>query len=271
MAIVSNMHTHTAFCDGADPPEAMARRAAELGLADIGFSGHSPLAGADWAMSTEGAAAYAACVLKLKKKYEGVLGVWLGQELDSMSRPETAGLDYFIGSVHAVRDGDGVRHEIDSSPEDFALMVREVFGGDVRAFVKRYYEDAAENALSRRPDIVGHFDLPVKYNGDGPWFDGGAAWYRDAALSALAAVHGAGLIFEVNLHPVFCGYRREPFLAPFLLRWLAEHGGRVTVSSDAHSAGELAFRFSDLPEYLRSCGLRCVWQFADGGFRETPL
>ena len=41
MRQLSNYHTHTAFCDGRDEPEAIVREAIRLGCPELGFSGHS--------------------------------------------------------------------------------------------------------------------------------------------------------------------------------------------------------------------------------------
>ena len=36
-----NFHTHTTYCDGKSTAEEMVQKAIELGLSEIGFSGHS--------------------------------------------------------------------------------------------------------------------------------------------------------------------------------------------------------------------------------------
>ena len=41
MAILSNAHTHTTFCDGKNTAEEMVQAALDNGFVSLGFSGHS--------------------------------------------------------------------------------------------------------------------------------------------------------------------------------------------------------------------------------------
>ena len=41
MIPLSNLHTHTHFCDGKDSPEEMVQAAIRAGFVSLGFSGHS--------------------------------------------------------------------------------------------------------------------------------------------------------------------------------------------------------------------------------------
>ena len=49
---MTNYHTHTIWCDGADSPEKVVLSAIEKGFSEIGFSSHAMLPGSllDWAL-----------------------------------------------------------------------------------------------------------------------------------------------------------------------------------------------------------------------------
>ena len=115
--ILQNLHTHTVFGDGAGTPERMARRALAAGCASLGFSEHSPLPpGRDpdgWTMAAAEEAAYRAEVLRLREEYAGRMDVLLGIELDNCADVTAEGFDYWIGSVHYLRDPAGRRHAVD--------------------------------------------------------------------------------------------------------------------------------------------------------------
>ncbi|MGN1096010.1 MAG: hypothetical protein ACI4QR_06440, partial [Eubacteriales bacterium] len=92
------------------------------------------------------------------------------------------------------------------------------------------------------------------FNEGGRRFDENDARYRRAALSAMEKLNNAGKIFEINTGAISRGYRTSPYPSPFLLGALSEMGGRVTLSSDSHTAKNIGFAFDKAEEIARSFG-----------------
>ena len=147
MKFLSNLHTHTLYCDGNNSAEDYIKRAIELGFISIGFSGHSYIPGAlgeGWCMSEEGTLEYIKEVKVLKEKYKDKIEVYTGLETDYYSGykkdiKDKLSLDYTLGSVHLIKnDTTGEYYSIDSSPEITEEGIK-AFGG-VKNYIKKYYE-----------------------------------------------------------------------------------------------------------------------------------
>ena len=272
--ILQNLHTHTVFGDGAGTPERMVRRALAAGCASLGFSEHSPLPPDrdpdGWTMAAEEEAAYRAEVLRLRRHFQGRLGVFLGLEQDYDSPPPRWDYDYLIGSVHTV-ERDGAFLSVDNTAEELSEAIDGHFGGDGLALALAYFDRAGQVAERTGCQIAGHFDLVTKLNRDGRFFDEEDPRYIRAALEALEAVLARDVIFEINTGAVARGYRPLPYPAPFLLRAIRERGGRVCISSDCHSPAALLFAFPQAARLAMECGFRETWVLTDAGFQAVGL
>ena len=141
MKSLSNLHTHTLYCDGKNTPEEYIKKAIEKGFVSIGFSGHSYLDfGEEWYMGVEGTVEYIKEIKALKEKYAGIIEVYLGLETDYYSNlnknsKKDLGLDYIIGSLHYVKnegydvikayDGKDALSKISTNP-DIDLMILDI-------------------------------------------------------------------------------------------------------------------------------------------------
>ena len=67
------------------------------------------------------------------------------------------------------------------------------------------------------------------------------------------------------------GYRKEPYPAPFILRYIAEKGGHVMINSDSHSVGTILFGFEDAVEYAHSCGIKELSVMKNGKFQPFAI
>ena len=123
---------------------------------------------------------------------------------------------------------------------------------------KGFYALTAKNALENKPDIIAHFDLIVKNNADGAFFDEESPAYRAAALEALHACMETGAVFELNTGGMFRGYRKMPYPAPFLLEELQRCGARVMVNADAHTPEAVDFWFGEAVDLLKQTGFSTV-------------
>lgn len=267
----TNLHTHTDLCDGKSPAEDTIRTALGRGFRVLGFSGHgyAPY-DLDCCMSPENERLYRSRITALKRKYEGRIDIRLGVERgafteesirESGGTPDPFEYDYVIGSVHYVRE-DGVYYSIDTSPEETARIIRDVFRGDEKAYVRAYYQTEAEVLRRTDADIVGHFDLIRVFNQGGRFFDDTADWYREAALDALHTlceyparprdgirdILGAGPrpVFEINTGGVAKGKTDRPYPDRFLIEELERLGCPLILSSDCHDANLIDFGFREL-------------------------
>lgn len=238
-----NLHTHTYYCDGKDSPETLVQRAIALGFRALGFSGHEYSSfDTDFCMSPADTEKYRGEVLALKEKYKGQIDIYLGIERDYFGDGDDYPYDYVIGSLHYVKAGDRYL-PVDYTEEITAAVVEQYFGGDFRSYVESYYRTLADVVEKTRADIVGHFDLITKFNEGYKYFDEGAPWYREAALTALREVARSKPIFEINTGAMARGQRTKPYPADFLLEEIDRLQCQTILSSDCHDLDCLDFGF----------------------------
>lgn len=261
-----NLHCHTTFDDGRDSPEAMVRAALDAGLTSVGVSLHCPIEGeTDWCCPAADEEKFIAEMRSLRERWAGRIAVWCGLEYDlDAARRGTPPYDYIIGSCHML---GGI--SFDNTPEEAGRLIA-VHGGADRA-AQLYYDRLCTMAAFPEISIVGHFDLPTKYNEKLPLYDETSRAYRDAAFAALETLNAAGKIFEINSGAISRGWRTTPYPAPELLRHLRGLGGRICVSSDAHSADAIACAFDLCEALARETGFRELWHFTGAGFEPVRL
>lgn len=274
-APISNIHTHTLWCDGENTVDEMAGSAMEAGFSALGFSSHSPAPFDPLCPGIEDIDAYKADIRRAREKYAGRLYIACGIEQDYFSQNPTGGFEYFIGSVHYIKDKNGAIHTIDGAPGD-ALRCRDgVFGGDGDGLAEAYYALVAQNVKERRPTVVGHFDLVTKNNRDGRLFNEESPRYRAAALAAMEQVAGQlaayGGMLEVNTRAMVRGLRDVPYPAPFLLRRARQLGVRVVITTDCHKAGTLADGYGDALQYVAAAGYDTMAVFQNGAFADVKI
>ena len=241
-------HTHTVFCDGKNTPEEMVRAAIQLGMDEIGFSGHAhqPF-DLDYCMSEEDSAAYRKEVSRLKKKYAGKIKIYLGVEKDLYADEDTEGLDYVIGSTHYFHFGDEYP-AVDAGEDVLEDTIGRYFGGDALALCEAYYENVAKIGEVIHPDVVGHFDLVTKYNADGKYFDESDPRYVAAWKEAADKLLETCSLFEINTGAMFRVGRPRPYPAPEIISYIKERGGEFILSSDSHRASMLCLNFDEYEE-----------------------
>lgn len=264
-----NYHTHTTFCDGKDEPEAIVAYAIENGIDGVGFSAHG-YTSYDYSYCLRDLEGYIAEINRLKEKYAGKIAVWLGVEEDSRSLMPRERFDYIIGSCHYITV-DGKSYPIDSSPEQFKRCL-ELFKGDALQLADAYYRHFCEYILTRKPDIVGHFDLITKFDE----LDGEDRFLHDEKYLSLAEryladVAGSGCAFEVNTGAICRGYRTTPYPHERLLYALKKAGGKVTISSDSHAKETLCFGFEEAKKLLKEVGFSTVCVLTKDGWKDLEI
>ena len=249
MAIKTNFHTHTTFCDGRSTAAEMVDRALELGFTALGFSGHmDPGVHMDWD-------AYKVEVLRLRRQYAGTLDILLGAELDNFHDPSTvAEAEFVIGSTHYLAVGDDAYICVDYMPEKLKVDVENHFGGDWYAYARAYYDFHAQVYTRTGCDIVGHFDMVCRYNDMFRTIDEEDPRYLNPAREAMAALVEQGVPFEINTGGLARGRRTVPYPMPTLLAYLRELGGEIIINSDAHDAALLDACLDDAVRFAIEAG-----------------
>jgi len=264
---LQDLHTHSLYDDGKNTLEEMVLAAQAAGLSAIGLSGHSPLPQLNgWSGINGRFDAFLAEAFALREAYRGDFHVWAGLEWDVCSPAPPEGLDYVIGSVHRL-PACGAQFSVDRSAEALKLMLQTFFAGDVRAMEAAYYAEYDKIAASPRVDIVGHFDLITKFDEPRAIF----SEFPDCAARAMETLVRAGKIFEINTGAITRGYRCTPYPSEPMLRRLHELGGKITVSSDAHSIGGLGRGFAQSLALAVRCGFSELWQLDAGTFVPVPI
>lgn len=251
-----DLHIHTPYCDGASPARESVEAALALGLETIGFSGHAHTPfDESYCMSVENTARYVSEIRALQAEYRGRIKILLGVEQDLYADPLSADYDYVIGSVHYLRLGDSFI-PVDEGNDHLRKAADMWFGGDPLAVAEAYFEAVGDMAETVKPDIVGHFDLIMKYQERDPFHDPSSPRYVRAWRQAADRLLAAGSIFEINTGAIARGLRSVPYPDAEILRYLRDSGGRFVFSSDSHRAGTLAYGFAECRALADALGLR---------------
>lgn len=251
--MLTNLHTHSTWCDGKSSPEEMVQAAIRKGFSTLGFSSHAmlPQDDIDWVLTLEKAPRYAAEIRALKEKYKGAIEILCGVEADYIPGGATpckeayAAIrpDYIIGSIHWVKATDGALVAVDHTPQILADGIRDHFGGNAEALIRAYF--AAEREMVRLFDfdILGHPDLVRKFNMKNPYFDESAAWYQEELVQTADVIAASGKIVEVNTGAIARGWLDDAYPAPSFRKLLRERGVKFILSSDAHTSDTLDCAF----------------------------
>ena len=252
---LTDYHVHTPFCRHAQGwPLDFARRATELGLAELGFADHNPMYEPfdDWRMLREELPQYVAAVEDARAAFPN-LPIRLGLEMDYLDGSEpwwetlqTLGpWDFWIGSVHYLPGGV----EVDN-PKYLSRYRDE----DPELIWSAYWKQYERCIRSGWFDFVGHPDLPKKF-GYRP--KGDLRRFYEPCVQALV---DTGLAYEVNT----AGLRkdcRELYPAHGFVALAREAGVPVLINSDAHAVEELGAGFGEAVRLLREVGYSEVVRF----------
>ena len=198
--------------------------------------------------------------------------------------------DYIIGSTHAFRlawdelADMGIHREGLTDPGIGGILFREegiyitvdyglevndwaidrLFSGDPMTLAEYYFRDEGTVVDATDCDIVGHFDLLVKFNEQKPYFDEAAPRYIAAWKAALENIFRSfrakdrDPIFEINTGAMAKGYRTKPYPSLEILKEIRDMGGRVIINSDCHKAEMLDFAFGEAGGLAEEAGITCI-------------
>jgi histidinol-phosphatase (PHP family) len=179
----------------------------------------------------------------------------LGLEVDFVPGAEdrTAGLlerhdlDYVLGSVHFVGDR-AVDHE--------GWDIWEA-SGDPDSVWRGYFEALAEAARSGLFDVMAHPDLVKVWGRGRPRPERDPRFYYEPAVEAIAE---SGVAVEVST----AGLRKpveELYPAAAFASMCVEAGASFSLSSDAHSSGEVGYAYDVAVAAMREWGIEEIVTF----------
>ncbi len=270
-ALPSNLHVRTSFCGGNGTPREAVDAAIDLGMEAVGFFLPSPAAFAPMASRTaEQISDYCREVNTLKREYADRIKILFGIEQDYCSRPLDLPCDYIVGSVRGICM-DGEYCPIDANEAHFMTFIRRHCGGDITLFLREYYRCVADLESKTQCDMVGQLDLLARCSAKSPILDASDPYYRRFAMQALDVLLDKNVIFEINTDTVMRGLSRTPEPSPHLLRYIAMHGGEVTVCSDACRREQLRQGFELACRYAHSCGFSSVLCMTRNGWKRISI
>lgn len=236
-------HMHSILSDGMDSYEDMVLMAIAKGLDEIGFSDHVCLKPVDWAVRIEDIPVMTRQILDLKSKYIDQIRIRYGLELDYFPGQETAlsklieriPVDYVIGSIHFIGDWN-----FDTDQSLYGKWSND-------KLYAKYFKLVQQAANSGLFDIIGHLDIIKKFriypetNQDQLFED------------TIKIIKANNLVVELNT-----GGLDRP-CAEFtpglkLLELCYKHHVQVTISSDAHSAEQIARHYESAISLLSQIG-----------------
>ena len=266
--MLSNLHTHTVFCDGSATAEELVKEAIEKGFVSLGFSGHAYASyGLSYCLKDEGA--YINEINRLKEKYAKDIEIYLGIEEDAFEPVDRNKYEYLLGSMHYIKVQKKYM-PIDLG-ENCVRNILEAFGGSVKDASVAYYTALHDYVIDRRPDIVGHFDLLTKYDELGePYFLGKSA-HDEVAKGCIRKLAEKGFLFEVNTGAIARGMRKTPYPAVYLLDEIKRAGGSIILNSDCHAKGMLDCKFEETKRMLKDMGFRELTVLYKHKFTKVPI
>lgn len=258
-----DLHVHsTCSADGTSSIAQYARRAAELGLVEVGFCEHADFDPRDRHGGYLDVSRYDREIAAARTEVPDVLlrqGVEITYQasLEEKIREWLSGhaWDVIVTSVHLVDYADGwaMISEPRANEAYFATHSH-------REAYAPYFEELLRAAQSGLGDVLGHFDLVKRY-GTKSYGRLEPTAFEDEIRAVLRTVVERGMGLEINTS----GLRQqpaEPYPGLRILRWYHEIGGEsLTIGSDAHHASHLGAGIDEAVNLARAAGFRAITTF----------
>lgn len=267
--MLTNLHTHTTFCDGKNTPEEVVLSAIEKGFSVIGFSGHCNTF-FDLRYCMKDVDGYNAEIKRLKEKYKKDIQIYLGIEEDMWALVQRDDYEYMIGSAHYIQHNSKY-FSVDSGTDYVKRCLLE-FDNNPLLMAENYYANFCSYLLKRKPDIAGHFDLIAKYDEiqEGGFFLDNKK-YTELSEKYLAEAIKSECIFEINSGAIARGYRKTPYPTENLLYVLKREDAKIILSSDAHSADTIDFKFDDMKALVKDIGFKHTYTLYNNEFVKLDI
>lgn len=278
---LTNLHTHTYYCDGSYSPEEMVLAAIDSNFDSLGISTHGPaIEDNDWNINHDKIEEYIEVVNNLKEKYKNKIEIFLGMELDyipglgftDLCQSLMERLDYYIGSVHYLGTfNDGYMWTVDYKIQELLRGIDEGFGGNTRKAVETYYQTISEMAEKFQPPIIGHLDLFKKNNKDNILFDEKEDWYIEAVDKCLDVIKKTSSAIEINTGGIARNYTKDQYPSTFILKMIREKNIPLIISSDAHTRDGIACKFNDMYKLTRDLGFEDLIYLTKNGWLKQKI
>lgn len=278
---LTNLHTHTNFCDGKYSAENMIIAAINSNMQSIGISSHGPTQFvSNWNIQKYNVEKYITEIEILKEKYKDTIEIFIGMELDyipGVGFEETSielidRLDYYIGSVHYLDTfKNGVMWAVDYNIEELILGIKESFNGNTKLAVETYYNHISEMVAKYEPPIIGHLDLFKKNNKNNILFDEKSDWYIQVIEKCLNIIKKTSSIIEVNTGGIARGYTNEQYPSTFILKMIKEKGIPIIINSDAHDINGIACNFDEMYKLVFNLGFESLSYLSKDGWKKQLI
>ncbi len=280
--ITGDFHIHTVFSDGTSTPDSYIEAALEEDIPVLGFACHAPTPfECPWTISPSSFHTYLHELDRLQKRYSGQIEIYKGVNLDYLPvwndhnirmKNYLNMLDYIIGSVHFADEfNDGRPWEITGNPAVFNAGIHEIFNGNVKHAVTRYFELIREMIVQMKPDMVAHLDLIRMQNQTFPYFSEEEKWYRKEMVKTLHLIRETDTLMEINTRPVYSGNMLNTFPSHTTLAEAGKMGIRMVLNSNAHDPAEIAAGYEYATALLLQSGIRTVWVLYDECWQAVPV
>ncbi len=278
----SNFHSHCTFCDGQSHPENFIQFAISKGFRAYGFSSHSPIPFETfWNMSLLDVPEYITEIQRLKNKYDGIIEIYLGMEIDFLDKTynaaipffQTLPLDYRISAIHFLACSPTLSAKnmvcIDGAYRDFEVGLITFFDGNIRRMVEYCFESSMLMVETGGFDVVGHIDKIYMNASKHPDFDLQASWYQKPFLQLLDLIAEKGLIVEINCKNLPRKRLTYPHITSF--KELKKREIPVIVSSDCHEPHLINAGRSEAIALLKEAGYNTTRELVKGTWQEVSL
>ncbi len=267
-----DLHVHTYRCHHArGTAEDMVKSAIQRGLKAIGINDHfpmrylpAPIPAQDYAMDLSEFPDHMKDIKQVREKYKGKIDVLIGSEVDFYEpaidtikqslEPYMDDFDYLYGSVHTVL----------GFPVDDDKFLRKWDEQSVDSVFVAYYQELAKMANTRLFDVVGHIDLPKKFNKI-------PSGNLDARIGdTLDAIKSASMALEINT----AGLRKpigEIYPSRHILEMVFDKHIEITIGSDAHDPSEVGHSFDKGIDMAKQVGFSSIVTFKKRRQNSLPL
>jgi len=278
---LTNLHTHTVYCDGQFSTEDMILAAIQKKFKSIGISSHGPTPFiSDWNIQMDKIEKYIDEVTFLKDKYKDTIEVFLGMELDyipgigfdEVSKSLIKRLDYYIGSIHYLGTfKNGVMWTVDYNIEELLQGINESFNGNARLAVETYYNLISEMAVKYQPPIIGHLDLFKKNNKSNVLFDENEDWYVKTVEKCLDAIKNTSSSIEINTGGIARGFTLEQYPSTFILKMIKDRNIPIMINSDAHTSNCIDCKFNEMYKLIHELGFDSLTYLTKAGWKKLKI
>ncbi|MEO5980293.1 MAG: histidinol phosphatase, partial [Chryseolinea sp.] len=153
---------------------------------------------------------------------------------------------------------DGRHWEIDGTHAVFLEGLNQIFSGDIKKVIRRYYALTREMIATSRPTILGHLDKIKFQNIGNKFFLETDEWYQKEIGHTLDVVMRSGVIVEVNTRGLYQGKSTTPYPSPWILERIHEKQIPIMLNSDAHHPKDMISLFPEMAVLLHDIGFKTL-------------